>query len=242
MGSGWATGAARILSGKEPALGTSIHLLLGGVTTRPDLQHPHVLSGLAKTPQSSSWPVSCISTSPTMPISGCLPAGSAMPQPPSPCSKQVGTCWGQGGGIPQRAQVHWGIEESDGGPAASPTLGCKPAPNPGMLLTMPFPVLAEAAGHVPAVLAALLVLVILVLLAVLYIQCRLNVLLWYRDRYGELEINGEPEVTPHWEQPPTVWGSHMLSLLHGSPQMGSCTMPTSPTPLPPMTVSSSTSS
>uniref|UniRef100_A0A8D2NMU5 Single Ig and TIR domain containing n=1 Tax=Zosterops lateralis melanops TaxID=1220523 RepID=A0A8D2NMU5_ZOSLA len=48
---------------------------------------------------------------------------------------------------------------------------------------------AEAAGHVPAVLAALLVLVILVLLAVLYIQCRLNALLWYRDRYGELEIN-----------------------------------------------------
>lgn len=39
MGSGWATGAARTLSGKEPAPGTSIHLLLGGVTTRPDPQH-----------------------------------------------------------------------------------------------------------------------------------------------------------------------------------------------------------
>ncbi|NXC84856.1 SIGIR protein, partial [Cercotrichas coryphoeus] len=48
---------------------------------------------------------------------------------------------------------------------------------------------AEAAGHVPAVLAALLVLLLLVLLAVLYVRCRLNVLLWYRDRYGELEIN-----------------------------------------------------
>ncbi|NWY48567.1 SIGIR protein, partial [Sylvia atricapilla] len=48
---------------------------------------------------------------------------------------------------------------------------------------------AEAAGHVPAVLAALLVLVLLVLLAVLYVQCRLNALLWYRNHYGELEIN-----------------------------------------------------
>uniref|UniRef100_A0A8D2QBS0 Single Ig IL-1-related receptor n=1 Tax=Zonotrichia albicollis TaxID=44394 RepID=A0A8D2QBS0_ZONAL len=46
-----------------------------------------------------------------------------------------------------------------------------------------------AVGHVPAVLAALLVLLLLVLLAVLYVQCRLNALLWYRDRYGELEIN-----------------------------------------------------
>ncbi|XP_027552124.1 single Ig IL-1-related receptor [Neopelma chrysocephalum] len=48
---------------------------------------------------------------------------------------------------------------------------------------------AETAGHVPAVLAALLVLALLVLLAVLYVQCRLNVLLWYRNRYSELEIN-----------------------------------------------------
>uniref|UniRef100_A0A8C3MXD9 Uncharacterized protein n=1 Tax=Geospiza parvula TaxID=87175 RepID=A0A8C3MXD9_GEOPR len=46
-----------------------------------------------------------------------------------------------------------------------------------------------AVGHVPAVLAALLVLLLLVLLAVLYVRCRLNALLWYRDRYGELEIN-----------------------------------------------------
>ena len=43
----------------------------------------------------------------------------------------------------------------------------------------------------PAVLAALLVLALLVLLAGLYVRCRLSVLLWYRNRYGELEINGE---------------------------------------------------
>ncbi|NXJ77513.1 SIGIR protein, partial [Trogon melanurus] len=48
---------------------------------------------------------------------------------------------------------------------------------------------AEAAGHVLAVLAALLVLALLVLVAGLYIRCRLSVLLWYRNRYGELEIN-----------------------------------------------------
>ncbi|NXT00569.1 SIGIR protein, partial [Jacana jacana] len=47
----------------------------------------------------------------------------------------------------------------------------------------------EAAGHVPAVLAALLVLALLALLAGLYVRCRLSILLWYRNRYGELEIN-----------------------------------------------------
>ncbi|XP_076199433.1 single Ig IL-1-related receptor isoform X1 [Aptenodytes patagonicus] len=47
----------------------------------------------------------------------------------------------------------------------------------------------EAAGHMPAVLAALLVLALLVLLAGLYVRCRLSVLLWYRNHYGELEIN-----------------------------------------------------
>ncbi|NXW34602.1 SIGIR protein, partial [Phaetusa simplex] len=47
----------------------------------------------------------------------------------------------------------------------------------------------ETAGHVPAVLAALLVLVLLVLLAGLYVRCRLSMFLWYRNRYGELEIN-----------------------------------------------------
>ncbi|NXN97067.1 SIGIR protein, partial [Rhinopomastus cyanomelas] len=47
----------------------------------------------------------------------------------------------------------------------------------------------EAAGHLPAVLAALLVLALLMLLAGLYVRCRLNILLWYRNRCGELELN-----------------------------------------------------
>ncbi|XP_021258676.1 single Ig IL-1-related receptor isoform X2 [Numida meleagris] len=47
----------------------------------------------------------------------------------------------------------------------------------------------DVAGHVSAVLAALLVLVLLVLLAGLYVRCRLSVLLWYRNHYGELEMN-----------------------------------------------------
>lgn len=39
-----------------------------------------------------------------------------------------------------------------------------------------------------------MVLALLVLLAGLYVRCRLSVLLWYRNRYGELEINGEKGV------------------------------------------------
>lgn len=59
------------------------------------------------------------------------------------------------------------------------------------MLTMLFTIFAEVVGHVSAVLAALLVLALLVLLAGLYIRCRLSVLLWYRNHYGELEMNGE---------------------------------------------------
>ncbi|XP_006131712.2 single Ig IL-1-related receptor [Pelodiscus sinensis] len=48
---------------------------------------------------------------------------------------------------------------------------------------------SEAAGHVSAVVAALLVLGLLLLMVVIYAKCRLNMLLWYRNHYGELEIN-----------------------------------------------------
>lgn len=41
-----------------------------------------------------------------------------------------------------------------------------------------------------AVLASLLVLLVLLLVALLYVKCRLNVLLWYQDNYGEVEMNG----------------------------------------------------
>lgn len=41
-----------------------------------------------------------------------------------------------------------------------------------------------------AVLASLLVLLALLLAALLYVKCRLNVLLWYQDTYGEVEVNG----------------------------------------------------
>jgi single Ig IL-1R-related molecule len=44
---------------------------------------------------------------------------------------------------------------------------------------------------VAAVLASLLVLLALLLAALLYLKCRLNVLLWYQDAYGEVEMNGE---------------------------------------------------
>ncbi|XP_053141889.1 single Ig IL-1-related receptor isoform X2 [Hemicordylus capensis] len=48
---------------------------------------------------------------------------------------------------------------------------------------------ADTAGHLGAVLAALGILLLLLLLAVMYVKFRLNVLLWYRNHYGELEIN-----------------------------------------------------
>ncbi|XP_014651303.1 PREDICTED: single Ig IL-1-related receptor isoform X1 [Ceratotherium simum simum] len=48
---------------------------------------------------------------------------------------------------------------------------------------------AGSAGHVAAVLASLLVLLALLLAALLYVKCRLNVLLWYQDTYGEVEMN-----------------------------------------------------
>ncbi|XP_006877073.1 PREDICTED: single Ig IL-1-related receptor [Chrysochloris asiatica] len=44
-------------------------------------------------------------------------------------------------------------------------------------------------GHVAAVLASFLVLLVLLLAALLYVKCRLNVLLWYQDTYGEVEMN-----------------------------------------------------
>ncbi|NXJ04572.1 SIGIR protein, partial [Odontophorus gujanensis] len=47
----------------------------------------------------------------------------------------------------------------------------------------------EFAGHVSTVLAALLVLALLMLVAGLYVRRRLSVLLWYRNHYGELEMN-----------------------------------------------------
>ncbi|XP_016049558.1 single Ig IL-1-related receptor isoform X1 [Erinaceus europaeus] len=48
---------------------------------------------------------------------------------------------------------------------------------------------AGRAGHVAAVLASLLVLLSLLLVALLYVRCRLPVLLWYQDTYGEVEVN-----------------------------------------------------
>ncbi|XP_040184383.1 single Ig IL-1-related receptor [Rana temporaria] len=48
---------------------------------------------------------------------------------------------------------------------------------------------SDKAGHIAAVLFALCVLAILVVGTILYIKCRLNVRLWYRDKYADLEIN-----------------------------------------------------
>uniref|UniRef100_A0A8C5YFU5 Single Ig and TIR domain containing n=1 Tax=Microcebus murinus TaxID=30608 RepID=A0A8C5YFU5_MICMU len=48
---------------------------------------------------------------------------------------------------------------------------------------------AGPAGHLAAVLASLLVLLALLLATLIYVKCRLNVLLWYQDTHGEVEMN-----------------------------------------------------
>ncbi|XP_067902196.1 single Ig IL-1-related receptor isoform X3 [Heterodontus francisci] len=45
------------------------------------------------------------------------------------------------------------------------------------------------ASHVPAVLGALLVLFALLLAGLLYVKCRLDLQLWYRNKYGEFEVS-----------------------------------------------------
>ncbi|XP_068116198.1 single Ig IL-1-related receptor [Hyperolius riggenbachi] len=47
----------------------------------------------------------------------------------------------------------------------------------------------DKAGHIAAVLFALSVLTVLIVGTLLYIKCRLNMRLWYRDKYGEPELN-----------------------------------------------------
>lgn len=60
----------------------------------------------------------------------------------------------------------------------------------GNLSSAPFTLRrAGPAGHVAAVLASLLVLLALLLLALLYVKCRLNLLLWHQNAYGEVEVN-----------------------------------------------------
>ncbi|KAG9475640.1 hypothetical protein GDO78_003835 [Eleutherodactylus coqui] len=48
---------------------------------------------------------------------------------------------------------------------------------------------ADKAGHIAAVVFALCVFAILVVGVIIYLKCRLNVNLWYRDKYGEPELN-----------------------------------------------------
>eukprot|EP00079_Xenopus_tropicalis_P024680 XP_012817588.1 PREDICTED: single Ig IL-1-related receptor [Xenopus tropicalis] len=47
----------------------------------------------------------------------------------------------------------------------------------------------EKAGHVAAVIFALAVLTALIVGSVIYLKCRLNARLWYRNKYGDPEIN-----------------------------------------------------
>ena len=48
--------------------------------------------------------------------------------------------------------------------------------------------------HVAAVIAASFLLLLLAVAAVVYSRCHLNIKLWYRNSYGEYELNGEVSV------------------------------------------------
>lgn len=72
------------------------------------------------------------------------------------------------------------------------------------------------AGHLAAVLASLLVLLILLLVALLYVKCRLNVLLWYQDTHGEVEMNGACADVRGWRAGPSAIGLPYIQLWGGA--------------------------
>lgn len=49
-------------------------------------------------------------------------------------------------------------------------------------------------NHTAAVIAAVVLLILLTVAAVVYSQCHLNIKLWYRNLYGDYELNGKDSV------------------------------------------------
>lgn len=49
-------------------------------------------------------------------------------------------------------------------------------------------------SHTAAVIAAILLLLLLAVAAVVYSRCHLNIKLWYKNSYGDYELNGETSV------------------------------------------------
>lgn len=53
---------------------------------------------------------------------------------------------------------------------------------------------SDSLSHTAAVIAAIVLLLFLAVAAVVYSRCHLNIKLWYRNAYGEYELNGEASV------------------------------------------------
>lgn len=49
-------------------------------------------------------------------------------------------------------------------------------------------------SHTAAVVAAIMLLLLLAVAAVVYSRCHLNIKLWYRNSFGDYELNGETAV------------------------------------------------
>lgn len=55
-------------------------------------------------------------------------------------------------------------------------------------------VCSDSPNHTVAVMAAIVLLLLLALAGVVYSKCHLNIKLWYRNSYGDCEVNGEISV------------------------------------------------
>lgn len=52
----------------------------------------------------------------------------------------------------------------------------------------------DSPSHAAAAIAAIILLLFLGAAALVYSRCHLNIKLWYRNSYGEYELNGENSV------------------------------------------------
>ena len=50
---------------------------------------------------------------------------------------------------------------------------------------------SDSPSHTAAVIAAIAVLLLLAVAAIVYSRCHLNIKLWYKNSYGDYELNGE---------------------------------------------------
>ncbi len=87
-------------------------------------------------------------------------------------------------------------------------------------------------SHTAAVIAAIVFLLLLALAAVVYCRCHLNIKLWYRNSYGDYELNGGTYIQAT-EAFPTSWLSDFSSdatavFVCPCLQMANCMTPTSP--------------